>query len=877
MLGNWGHISVIISFVTVLMATIAFYIGHSNQKNTATWLKNGKIYFYVHVAAVLSTVVSLFCIIYFQHYEYHYAWSHSSNTLPWYFIISSFWEGQEGSFLLWIFWNAVLGLLFLNKKSLTPSTATVFTSIQVVLVSMVLGTYFTDAFKLGSSPFMRLREVLQDPVFVQNPDFRPANGSGLNPLLQNIWMVIHPPVIFLGFALAGIPFAKTLGMLWNGTSTKNLHSITTWTLYTLGVLGLGIMMGAYWAYETLNFGGYWNWDPVENAVLVPWIAMLCALHGLFLYKKKQKGLGMTVIFLLASYLLILYSTFLTRSGILGNASVHSFTDLGLSGQLLVFVVFFVLASVALIIKNKSTFFKGEENLQVLSLDFWLYAGITILAFSAFQVIVPTSFPVINKILASLGIDKNYALPSDQVHFYSKFQLWFAIGFCLASTIAQTLHWKGDASFRKLEKALALPLISASVITAALVVVNQINELPYIFLLWSAFLLLASTLVIGYKIVVNGAANKLGGTLAHFGMALMLVGFVYSAGLQTVISQNVKINAPDSNLPIHTIQENLLLKRNVTEANNGYQFSFYDKGHKAASSGEFIPSSDLIAIGNEKDRYLLKTDSHHHLAGDTILIETENTFYAIEITHPNGAVDQMLPRIQNNPSMGVMASPAVKSFLSHDLYTHVTNFPNPEKVQNNEEVIVTVRHGEVANVHGLQFSIADVVINPDVIGIEASEADIPLEATVTIIDQGRSYEAHPVYFIGADRNVRLFPDVVDAIGTQVVIKDIDPVNKAYTLSITTSQRDWITIKSIKFPLISLVWLGTLVMLAGIGISISYYAKAHRTSNEVAASTPVKEAIKENITLPTFSSPVVAGSISKAENAKNVFIEKKTYED
>jgi cytochrome c biogenesis factor len=110
--------------------------------------------------------------------------------------------------------------------------------------------------------------------------------------------------------------------------------------YGAGILGLGILMGGYWAYETLNFGGYWNWDPVENAVYVPWLIMIASIHTMIIYKNNQTALKSSVVLVIAVFVLILYSTFLTRSGILGDASVHSFTDLGLSGQLLIYLLFF---------------------------------------------------------------------------------------------------------------------------------------------------------------------------------------------------------------------------------------------------------------------------------------------------------------------------------------------------------------------------------------------------------------------------------------------------------------------------------------------------------------------------------------------------------
>ena len=183
------------------------------------------------------------------------------------------------------------------------------------------------------------------PVFQMNPDFIPKDGNGLNALLQNYWMVIHPPTLFLGFATTLVPFAYCIAGLWTGKVNDWIRPALPWALFSAMVLGVGILMGAYWAYETLNFGGYWNWDPVENAVYVPWLVLVASYHTMITYRKSNTALKTSVILVVATFILILYSTFLTRSGILGESSVHSFTDLGLSGQLLIYLLVFTILSI----------------------------------------------------------------------------------------------------------------------------------------------------------------------------------------------------------------------------------------------------------------------------------------------------------------------------------------------------------------------------------------------------------------------------------------------------------------------------------------------------------------------------------------------------
>ena len=156
------------------------------------------------------------------------------------------------------------------------------------------------------------------------------DGNDLNPLLQNYWMVIHPPVLFLGFASTIVPFAFAIGGLWTKRFTEWTKAALPWALFSAGMLGLGIMMGAAWAYESLNFGGYWAWDPVENASLVPWLVLVAGVHTLLIYRHTGNALRTTYLFFILSFLLVLYSTYLTRSGDLQDTSVHAFTGDGIT-------------------------------------------------------------------------------------------------------------------------------------------------------------------------------------------------------------------------------------------------------------------------------------------------------------------------------------------------------------------------------------------------------------------------------------------------------------------------------------------------------------------------------------------------------------------
>src|SRR5699024_9714717 len=220
---------------------------------------------------------------------------------------------------------------------------------QVFLASMLLGIEVFGT-RIGSSPFILLREALDAPIF-SDPNYLSmiADGNGLNPLLQNYWMVIHPPTLFLGFASMIVPFGFAAAGLWTRRYKEWMKPGLPWALFAVMVLGAGIIMGSFWAYEALNFGGFWAWDPVENASIIPWFTLIAAVHVLIAYKSSGHSYFTAALLVMISFVLVIYASFLTRSGILGETSVHSFTDLGMFWQLVLFnLIFFGLMIWALV-------------------------------------------------------------------------------------------------------------------------------------------------------------------------------------------------------------------------------------------------------------------------------------------------------------------------------------------------------------------------------------------------------------------------------------------------------------------------------------------------------------------------------------------------
>ncbi|HEX8355796.1 MAG TPA: cytochrome c biogenesis protein CcsA, partial [Segetibacter sp.] len=349
--GQIGHFFAILSLVASLVATVAFYkaANINGIADKKSWMRIARVSFLLETVAVVGLFTTLYYIISNHLFEYKYAWQHSSRALQVEYLLSCFWEGQEGSFMLWSFWHCVLGWVLIWKAKVWEAPVmTVVSFAQFCIATMLVGFYFWGA-KVGSSPFVLLRhEGFFDtaPVFLEGGQLRKdyltlwRDGNGLNALLQNYWMVIHPPVLFLGFASTIVPFSYAVAGLWKKDHSGWTKPAIPWAAFSVGILGVGIMMGAAWAYESLTFGGYWAWDPVENASLVPWLVLVGGLHTNLIYRSSGYSLKSTYAFYILTFLLILYSTFLTRSGVLGDTSVHAFTDLGMNVQLYLFLNLF---------------------------------------------------------------------------------------------------------------------------------------------------------------------------------------------------------------------------------------------------------------------------------------------------------------------------------------------------------------------------------------------------------------------------------------------------------------------------------------------------------------------------------------------------------
>lgn len=824
-IGNLGHLFVITSFVTAL-ATAFIYFRATNAVNIAekeAWLLNGKFAFYAHAIAVLGICVTLFTIIANHYFEYNYAYSYSDRKLPDYYLISTFWNGQEGSFLLWMFWHAVLGIVVIHtNKFWEAPVMTVFAIVQAFLASMILGVVIpVIEFKIGSSPFILLRDALQDaPIFKTQPDFIPKDGNGLNPLLQNYWMVIHPPTLFLGFAATLVPFSFCIAGLWLKRYREWIRPALPWALFGGAVLGLGILMGGYWAYETLNFGGYWNWDPVENAVYIPWLILVAAIHTMISYKNSETALTTSIILVIAVFILILYSTFLTRSGVLGDSSVHSFTDLGLSGQLLLYLLFFLFISMILVIIRWKEIPSSEKEVEIYSREFWIFLGVTVLCLMGFQVLIPTSIPVYNTFVGWLGFESNIAPPADQVEFYSKFQLWFAVVLGLLSAVGQFFWWK-KMDRKLLFNELFVPTVLTLLLTALLINVYKIYNFGFIMMLLAG----SFTIFGNGKILISLMKNSpglSGGAIAHIGMGLMIVGVMFSAGYSKVVSLNNTGMMISRSLSDDYNREHLLLFVNEPRTMAGYTIEYRGERLEPRGTSGFLNPDDLeftedpLKVIAKKD--ILYRGKKLYNANDSIRIYAENIYYELELTDALGKVHTLYPRVQDNPNMGLAPSPDIKRDLTKDLYAHVDKRSSREDIEWSKPEEVRVKPNQQFFANDYVCVLESVERINSIAGMNLDSTSVAVKATIRIKGEKQDHLADPVFIIH-NRMAGRIPSEIRDLGVQFVLNNIHPETGEFTINVMTRQKDWIVLRALEKPFINILWLGTVVVMIGFSIAMT----------------------------------------------------------
>jgi len=812
--GQIGHFFVLLAFVASVISTIAFFTASkkTDLAEKRSWLNFARIAFSTQLVSAVIIFITIFYICANHYFEYMYAYKHASKELEPKYLLACIWEGQEGSFLLWTIWHSILGIFIMARaKEWEAPVMTVISLSQFFLLMMLLGIYVGDV-RLGSSPFTLTRNEIAGPIFSQANYLNfIKDGVGLNVLLRNYWMVIHPPILFLGFASTIIPFA----FAYAGLQTKRFGDWITpalpWALFSACVLGVGIMMGGKWAYESLSFGGYWAWDPVENASLVPWLILVAGLHTMVIFKATGHSLKASYLFAFLTFIFILYSTFLTRTGVLGDTSVHAFTDAGqaINVMILLFVAAFTLPALLLLVANlkKMPAIHKEENTN--SREFWMFIGSLVLFLSAIFIIAKTSVPVYNKVFGT-----KIAQPENVEFSYNKVIIMVAILIGLLSAVTQYLKYKKTEPKYILKK-IALPTIIAACITAALAVFYPLTYYKmgagflgaaYIALFASIYSVVANAAYIWSGL--NGKLKAAGGSIAHLGFALMIAGILISASNKEVISSsrangiNLQISGKDpmtkeADNPL----ENLTLIRQVPATMGPYEVTYLRD-----------------SFGNEKGR----------------------RFYELLFQRKDAETKKVVEQFTLWPDVYIMkdnnmsSNPDTKAYLDKDIFTFISYAVNNKAEEDTTQFrIQEMNEGDTAFYSNGIIILNSVIKNPNNDKYHFRPTDAALMADITLISKdSMHYPASPLIQID-QFGVNQVDDTVYAQNLYIKFAGVTE-GKKIKLGIKESDKliEYVTLKAYVFPYINLVWLGLIIMALGIIMSAVKRAKLSTFSAALA---------------------------------------------
>lgn len=802
--GAIGQGLILTAFVSGILSLTAYSFGtNSKAELTAnSWRNIGRTGFWIHGISILSVIFLLFFIMIQRYYEYEYVWGHTSDDLPFQYIFSAFWEGQEGSFLLWIFWNVVLGwiLMYSSKKWEMPVMATM-ALVQVFLSSMILGYYFGEAdSRIGSNPFALLRDVHDAPIFNTPNYLQSIKGSGLNPLLQNYWMTIHPPTLFLGFASTVVPFAFAIAGLWTREHRAWMKPALPWALFSGAILGTGILMGGAWAYEALSFGGYWAWDPVENASLVPWIIMIAGIHTGLAAKNSDHSIKSTYLFFIFSFVLIVYSTFLTRSGVLGETSVHAFTEMGLEWQLIGFLAVLTIWPLWMYFSRVKGIPKPEKEESAYSREFWLFVGALVLLFSSILITFTTSIPVWNKIADGFswmfggGDVPNIAPPEDEVEHHNRFQLWIGVLIGLLSGISIFMRYKVQEITSTYKKFLLLHFgiaaAAATLITIPAMIWGGIVAWQHWLLVWAGMFTAVSNL--NYIIsVLRGKVRVAASPVAHIGFGLLMLGVVFSGVLKRPISvgfNSIEVNElnPQSNKNV------LVAKGDNIQIGEGY----------------FVQYTRDWPDGNMQffELKFTKKDS-----SGKIIDEFTTTPNVIRDSLPSGKYKFRA------------ANPNTKHYFHKDVFTlAVPNwaFDDPEKPKDKEQKWVSFKMSQGDTIYTKRHYVIFTHIGseiPSLPGYNYQEGDIPVTTVLEIheLNSDKMWLAKPFFYI-RNASANNIPFEIRELDLSFRLTQILAEEKKMLIEVKDDNPDgeYVVMQALIFPGINWVWLGSIMMMLGL---------------------------------------------------------------
>jgi len=828
MAGIAGHLLLSASFVFALAGLAAYALASAKESEH---IERYAGYFWTGKGITLLAASGILLYLILDHqFQYFYVWNYSSLDLELHYLISTFYGGQEGSFMLWIILSFLigLGLIRWTRKPYKSPVMFVMMLTQVFLISMVLG-WDLFGLKIGASPFRTIAQEMPNAPFLQsNPDFVPQDGTGLNDLLKSPWMMIHPPALFVGFAMMTVPFAFSIASLWTRTYHDWIRPALPWTLGANLALLTAIFLGGYWAYETLSFGGYWAWDPVENASFVPWLIGTAGIHAMIIQRKSSRAHKASIFFAILAYVAIVYETFLTRSGILADQSVHSFVDLGLYNQLLVFMLVMIAIGLGFFLYRYLELPAPDKEAGILTREFFTFTGSMLLFILGAVIILGTSSPILGKLFVS------NPTPPD-ISFYNNWSLPIAIVMAFATVIGQYLFWQKH-NWESLAGALTTPLLVTSILATVTIIFGEIRDIYYMILVFAGWFAIAGNGSVMFHLLKKNP-KLVGGTVTHIGFGVLLLGILASSAYnehlldRTAQNYNARVEMGEAfdeqGFPITQKVEMFELKLNKPSLINdnymvtyeGYSLSNTPRPGQQTYRLKFEPVNGGRPFYMNPEVYPMLTSSSASSIEWSVDPDVRTGFLSDIYLYVAGSsyVDKQNKLLKKRNEMQPVSNQAE---------------PDETEVQSIE-----IPKGGTAKAGNFRFTFRD--FQP------ASEEHLPdstligIRSLVEVLHEpsGSRYETVPLFAVYTEegRSYTYSPPLeVEKWGLIIQFTGVNPENDSIELTVggldSDFEEDWIVVVAEKKPFVSAVWLGTFLLMGGFSISIFRHWAREKNENK-----------------------------------------------
>jgi len=755
--GQFGRFLIFFSIVLFILSIVLSAL----QGKSPKLARFASISFFGGALSILGTMGCLVTLFVTNQFEFQYVFSHGDILTSLSYKIAGVWTAQQGSFLLWACTSAIFGMLAFRSSGIYRRWYVVSFSLFLACLCGILA-YDTPFELMKGLNLNGVTKILH-------------SGAGMTPALQNYWVIIHPPTIFMGFGSLTVMFALSVAAMLTGNVTDWIKIVRPWALLSASILGLGLCMGGMWAYETQGWGGFWAWDPVENVSFVPWLFTIALIHGVIVQVTKKRWIGTNLILGGLPFLTFIYGTFLTRSGLLDKVSNHSFAEMDRS-SLILLVVFLVAVSAAFfvifgvrgrVLARQSI---SEEDAPGIDREGMYRAGALLISLMATGIAMGMSWPWWSALRSGVGS----AIEEKQYHLVI---VWFFIPILIFMGIAPFVSWRKMGSKEIFNRLVSVLSVTAGLTGFALVAIQNptigVHLLPgatvampfhfhMMLMPWMAILIFVcvfTAIANIWRVVETFKRSKLGigGFVAHVGIAVLMSGLIISRGFEQ----------KDGNVVIPNGGPTKIL---------GYTITYKELQQKSISDRD---GKVIFSVEGPDGQHFDATPGLYYYQGD------------------DGAPTAMV-------------WPFVMKYFAHDFYMAMNKpemfaWQKPLDFKEGQSRTIKSDLDEDPTDPGMIVTYKKFVMNG-----QPGQAGTSFGAQLHINDRGREYDVMPTLKIAEGEPEHDLPQVGQSY--RMAMLSMDPADKSVKLQLLFSPPLYPIILFYK-PMTILVWIGTGIMTLG----------------------------------------------------------------